>query len=103
MDLHIRIAVREQADLPVGYSLYQYGDDLQVYGMLRGCAYGSGDNTSGCPAVQTLKNDYDTEFTEQWQYFLYACNLGMSLGAIVSLMGDEKALMNKTGLREDDP
>ena len=85
----------EATPLPDGYSLYQYGDDFQVMGGARGCAYG------GCPGVMPLPDERsagpDTIFSKQWQFYVYAINLGMSLNAIIVLMGDSKALFNNTG------
>jgi len=72
--------------------LYQYGEDEQVLGEVRGCAAG------GCPAVMILKDNPDTIFDKQWQFFLYAINQGMPPNAIIALMGDGKALMNNTGI-----
>jgi hypothetical protein len=76
--------------------LYQYGEDEQVLGEVRGCAAG------GCPAVMVLNDNPDTIFDPQWQFFLYAINPGMSLNAIIALMGDAKALMNNTGIGDPD-
>lgn len=68
------------------------GDDYQVFGGPRECASG------GCPAVVTLPDERtsrpDTEFEAQWQYYVYAINKGMSLNAIIALMGSGKALFN---------
>lgn len=72
--------------------LYQFGEDKQVFGEVRGCAVG------GCPAVMVLNDNPDTLFDRQWQFFLYAINPGMSPNAISSLMGGTKALMNNTGV-----
>ena len=72
--------------------LYQYGEDEQVLGTVRGCA------AQGCPAVMVLNDSPDTIFDKQWQFFLYAINQRMSLNAISGLMGNSKALMNNNGL-----
>lgn len=72
--------------------LFQYGDDYQVFGEVRDCA------VAGCPAVMVLQDKPDTVFDQQWQYFLYAINKGMTLGAIAACLGDTKALTNA---RED--
>lgn len=89
-----------QAALPTGYSLYQYGDDFQCLGSARSCASG------GCPAVMVLPDERtaapDTIFTEQWQYYVYAINMGMNESAIIALMGDAKALFNNTGFGNPD-
>lgn len=92
MDLHIRIASVSQRP-----QLFQFREDKEIFGELRGCA------VNGCPAVMTLREGYDTKFTRQWQYFLYAINKGMTLAAIIAKLGDENALANKTGFRESDP
>jgi hypothetical protein len=75
-----------------GTQLYQYGEDEQVLGGVRSCA------AAGCPAVMVLSDNPDTVFDQQWQFFLYAINPGMSPNAISALMGDAKALMNNTGV-----
>jgi len=77
-------------NLPSGYSLYQLGDDFQILGEARECASG------GCPAIVVLQDKPDTVFSKNWQLFLYAINIGMQIGSIISLMGDAKALMNTT-------
>lgn len=86
---------RKEYKLPEGYSLYQYGDDFQCLGGARVCASG------GCPAVMVLPDERtagpDTEFTEQWQYYVYAINKGMSDSAIIAIMGIAKALFNRQG------
>lgn len=76
----------------VQLQLYQYGEDEQVLGKIRDCA------VDGCPAVMVLNDDPNTIFDKQWQFFLYAINPGMTLGAITALMGHTKALMNNTGV-----
>lgn len=85
------VPVQQEYSLPPGYVLAQYGEDEQVLGGIRACASG------GCPAVMVLNDAPDTIFTKQWQYFVYAINPGMSLAAVVALMGDAKALFNNTG------
>ncbi len=86
--------------LPAGYSLYQMGDDFQALGGARACAVG------GCPAVVPLPDERtagpDTIFTEQWQYYVYAINMGMTMSSIIALMGDGKALFNNTGFGNPD-
>jgi len=78
---------------PSSVQLYQY----RTVGEPRGCA------SLGCPAVQVLQDAPDTILTRQWQYYLYAINLGMSMNAIIALMGDSKALLNNTGIGSDPP
>lgn len=78
--------VMEEEIPPV--QLYQYREDVEALGELRGCAY------TGCPAVMVLRGDPDTILTEQWQYFIYAINKGMSINAIASLLGNQKAITN---------
>lgn len=78
--------------------LFQYRSDVEVLGSVRDCASG------GCPAVMVLNDQPDTVFDKQWQFFEYAINPGMSLNAIIALMGDQKALMNNTGFGDEgDP
>jgi hypothetical protein len=77
--------------------LYQYGEDEQVLGGVRSCA-----SAGGCPAVMVLNDAPDTVFDKQWQFFLYAINPGMPTNAIIALMGDGKALMNNTGIGDDE-
>lgn len=84
---------------PLTYGFYMHREDKEttIYDFsVRPCAAG------GCPAVMLVRDQSDTEFTKQWQYFLYAINKGMSLAAIMSLMGRAKALFNNGGLSEDD-
>ena len=76
--------------------LYQFGEDEQVLGRVRDCAAG------GCPAVMVVRDNPDTIFDQQWQFFLYAINPGMSPSAISNLMGDTTALMNNTGVGDPD-
>jgi len=76
---------------PPTIQLYQYGDDYQVLGDARACAAG------GCPAVMVLRDAPDTEFDMHWQFFVYAINEGMSVNAIIAVMGNSKALFNNTG------
>lgn len=96
--MEIKIELTTKPQLPAGYSLYQYGDDFQTLGGARACASG------GCPAVAVLPDEReakpDTIFSEQWQYYVYAINLGMSLSAIIAVMGTGKALFNNTGFGE---
>jgi hypothetical protein len=77
--------------LPSGYLLYQFGEDLQVLGRVRDEA------SDGCPAVYILRDSPDTIFNDQWQLYLYAMNKGMTKNAVSQTMGDNKALMNGTG------
>src|SRR5687768_10079293 len=72
--------------------LYQHGEDEQALGEVRDCAQ------QGCPAVMVLQDNPDTIFDQQWQFFLYAINPGMSPNAISTLMDDTTALMNNTGV-----
>lgn len=107
------LEINLEPGLPPGYGYYQYKEDIESEnfgkGKLRGCAYphvdpSTGTSTDGgCPAVMVLSQDYDTKFDKQWQFYLYAINQGMTLAAIIAKLGDENALANKTGFREDDP
>lgn len=76
--------------------LYQYGDDYQVLGGLRGCA------SIGCPAVMVLNDAPDTWFDVHWQMYLVASNFGMDPDATTALIGWRKALANTTGIGNPD-
>lgn len=76
--------------LPAGYKLAQIGEYQQA--------------PSGNPAVIVLRDQPDTIFTEQIQYFLYAHNSRMQKNNVADLMGNWKAFMNGTGVGDEkDP
>lgn len=88
---NIQVSIRTSR-LPPGYSLYQCGDDKQIFGGFRGCS------TDGCPGVVPLNDDPDTIFTDPWVIYVAASNFGMPLNAIIALMGTAKAMFNNTGI-----
>lgn len=89
-------------NVPEGYSIYQLGEDPQLYGKIRDEA------ADGCPGIflqdSVVWKAVDTWFTEQWQYYMYAANRGMLFNHVSNLMGTWKFMMNGTGIGDDgDP
>jgi hypothetical protein len=82
MRVNIRFASTEN---PV--QLYQHREDLEVYGYIRDCA--------PCPSIFPMTGDIKTEITEQWQYYVAACNSGMELQYVAALFGPGKAFTNR--------
>lgn len=87
-------------NVPAGYSIYQLGEDIQLYGKLRDEA------SDGCPGIYVTPawDSPDTWFTEGWQLFMYAANLGMTRNNVTTLMGTTAFMMNGTGVgKAGDP
>ena len=71
--------------------LWQHKEDRGAFGLIRNCA--------PCPAVFTMHESRVT-VTKEWQFFIRAINLGMSIQHVAALFGPTKAFTNRDP--EDD-
>jgi hypothetical protein len=79
---------------PVMPQLWQHKDDIGIDGKPRDC--------SPCPAVYPM-SDHKVFVTRQWQYFIRAINMGMTLQAVAAKFGAGLAFCNRnrTDVRRD--
>jgi hypothetical protein len=95
---HIQVSLSRKSKGGLTFFTHNEDKNTNIFDWAnRECA-GGGD---GCPAVMLIKDESDTFFTKEWQFFLWAINLGMSKSNVSNLMSKGTALMNRTGVGED--
>ena len=85
-DVSITITSAKIIPQPARPPLWQHLDDIGALGRIRDCA--------PCPAVYPM-NDHKVFITRQWQYFIRAINMGMTLQAVAAKFGAGLAFTNR--------
>lgn len=85
----ISIRPARNTTFSTGIVPYLHKEDKAIKGYIRSCA--------PCPAVWTLLDDPHALIDRQWQYFLIAINMAMTLENIYLILDDHLAFANDTG------